>query len=103
MKTTHSMVLCLLVCNALAFGCGDTFDEEIPDEASDEASNEATPVDVTSPDADPCAEDVEGLDAYDLRTREAALEAYARLRVACSGTVHLDRRGKPDTIEIEIK
>jgi len=103
MKITRWMILSLLA--ALAFGCGDVADEELTDESSDDSD----PVEVAAPAPDPCAnpdgdgDGVSTVSGYDMSTREAALEAYARLRVACNLDVQINRRGKPTTIEIPIK
>jgi len=103
MKITRWMVPSLLAC--LAFGCADASDEEPADGTSDESN----PVDVASPEPDPCAsasEDGDGVstvNGFDMSTPEAALEAYARLRVACNVEVTLHRRGKPLTINFPIK
>jgi general secretion pathway protein C len=46
---------------------------------------------------------LEKINGYDMASPEKALEAYARLRTATSLTVALTRRGKPLTIEYQIK
>jgi general secretion pathway protein C len=46
---------------------------------------------------------LEKINGYDMASPEKALEAYARLRTATSLTVQLTRRGKPLTIEYQIK
>ena len=46
---------------------------------------------------------LEKINGYDMASPEKALEAYARLRTASSLTVQLTRRGKPLTIEYQIK
>jgi len=103
MKIARWMVLSLLAC--LAFGCADASDEELADGTSDDSA----PVDVTSPDADPCAnadEDGDGVSTVsgcDMSTPEAALACYARLREACSLDVQIHRRGKVETITYEIE
>jgi len=46
---------------------------------------------------------LEKINGFDMASPEKALEAYARLRTATSLTVQLTRRGKPLTIEYQIK
>jgi len=46
---------------------------------------------------------LEKINGFDMASPEKALEAYARLRTATSLTVNLTRRGKPLTIEYQIK
>lgn len=46
---------------------------------------------------------LEKINGYDMASPEKALEAYARLRTATSLTVQVTRRGKPLTIEYQIK
>lgn len=105
MQNPRWTALSLLACSALAFGCADASDEELTDESSDDSA----PADVTRPDADLCANAklVERQDGdsvgYDMSTPENALAAYACLREAPRIDVQVDRRGKPATIEFEIK
>ena len=103
MTTTRWLVLSLLASAALALGCADASDEEIPDETSDDSPS----VDAAKPD--PCADLVSTEDGVstvsgaDLTTPEAALAAYNCLRDAPRIDARVDRRGKPTTIEIPIK
>jgi general secretion pathway protein C len=46
---------------------------------------------------------LEKINGFDMASPEKALEAYARLRTATSLTVQVTRRGKPLTIEYQIK
>ena len=46
---------------------------------------------------------LEKINGFDMASPEKALEAYARLRTAPSLSVQLTRRGKPTTLEIQIK
>jgi general secretion pathway protein C len=46
---------------------------------------------------------LEKINGFDMASPEKALEAYARLRTATNLTVQLTRRGKPLTIEYQIK
>jgi general secretion pathway protein C len=46
---------------------------------------------------------LEKINGFDMGSPEKALEAYARLRTATSLTVQVTRRGKPLTIEYQIK
>ena len=46
---------------------------------------------------------IEQINGFDMASPEKALEAYARLRTATSLTVALNRRGKPLTINFNIK
>ena len=46
---------------------------------------------------------LEKINGFDMASPEKALEAYARLRTATNLTVNLTRRGKPLTIEFNIK
>jgi hypothetical protein len=103
MRTTRWLVLSLLASAALALGCADASDEELPDQTSDDAPT----VDVAKPD--PCAptetdgDVVDSVSGYDMSTPEAALEAYARLREASSCTATVTRRGKELNIQYEIR
>lgn len=91
MRTTRWLVLSLLACGALAFGCADASDEEITEPSDDSATD-----DVTTPTPVPCEE-------LDTSTPEGALAAYSCLREANRIDVQVNRRGKPDTIDIQIK
>ncbi|HKO95321.1 MAG TPA: type II secretion system protein GspC [Polyangiaceae bacterium] len=46
---------------------------------------------------------LEQINGFDMASPEKALEAYARLRTASSLTVAINRRGKPTTLNINIK
>lgn len=46
---------------------------------------------------------LEKINGFDMASPEKALEAYARLRTAPNLSVQLTRRGKPTTLEIQIK
>jgi general secretion pathway protein C len=46
---------------------------------------------------------LEQINGFDMASPEKALEAYARLRTASNLTVQLTRRGKPLTINFNIK
>jgi general secretion pathway protein C len=46
---------------------------------------------------------LEQINGFDMASPEKALEAYARLRTATKLTVQLTRRGKPTTLELNIK
>ncbi len=84
----------LWACGAFALACGDASVEEVGDTSAAIELRDAGPA------CDDAGEAPERADPSTFASPEEALEAYVRLREAC--TVQLTRRGKPVTIEYRI-